>query len=139
MKPEASLPQINPENFNIQQRPNIENMPTLNGLECSPEQNIEKASRVVEASQTNDGADAPTILPIPVAITLPVDDLTTSSISSHPLIANDDDLIEKDWVDKAKEILDKTKDDPYLRGEEVSKLQIDYIKKRYGRELGIAE
>jgi hypothetical protein len=53
-----------------------------------------------------------------------------------PLLAADDDLIEKEWVDKAKKILAETRDDPHRREQEVSKLQIEYIRKRYGREIG---
>lgn len=53
-----------------------------------------------------------------------------------PLIANDDDLIEKEWVDKAKQIIADTRDDPYRRELEVGRLQAEYLKKRYGKELG---
>lgn len=56
-----------------------------------------------------------------------------------PDIANDDDLIEKEWVDKAKKIIAETKDDPYKREIEISKLQIEYIRRRYGREIGQSE
>ena len=56
-----------------------------------------------------------------------------------PLVASDDDLIEKEWVDKAKRIVSETKDDPYRREAEVGKLQVDYLQKRYGKELGMSE
>jgi hypothetical protein len=52
------------------------------------------------------------------------------------MVANDDDLIEKEWVDKAKKIIVETKDDPYRREQEVGRLQADYLYKRYGRKLG---
>lgn len=55
-----------------------------------------------------------------------------------PIVANDDDLIEKEWVDKAKKILAETRDDPYKREQEISKLQIEYIRRRYGRQIGEA-
>lgn len=77
----------------------------------------------------------------PVVITptvaQPVDDpsVTQATVSS-PTVANDDDLIEKEWVDKAKKVLAETRDDPYRREQEVSRLQADYLMKRYGRELG---
>lgn len=61
---------------------------------------------------------------------------STVADDSNPLIASDDDLIEKEWVDKAKEIIAKTKDDPFLRETEIGRLQIDYVKKRYGRQIG---
>jgi Txe/YoeB family toxin of Txe-Axe toxin-antitoxin module len=53
-----------------------------------------------------------------------------------PIVANDDDLIEKEWVDKAKKILAETREDPYKREQEISKLQIEYIRRRYGRQIG---
>jgi hypothetical protein len=55
---------------------------------------------------------------------------------TNPAIAGDDDLIEKEWVDKAKKIILETKDDPYKREQEVNRLQADYLFKRYGKELG---
>lgn len=56
--------------------------------------------------------------------------------SSNPAAAADEDLIEKEWVDKAKKIIEETKEDPYRRELEIGKLQRDYIRKRYGREIG---
>ncbi len=50
-------------------------------------------------------------------------------------MAADDDVIEREWVDKAKKIVAQTKDDPYTQEKEVSKLQADYLKKRYGKEI----
>lgn len=77
---------------------------------------------------------APT-LPLPV-----VDNSTPTPVSnSTPMVANDDDLIEKEWVDKAKDIIASTKDDPYKREQEIKRLQIDYVKKRYGKTLGVTD
>ena len=56
----------------------------------------------------------------------------------NPLVAGDDDLIEKEWVDKAKKIIQQTRSDPYTQEKEVSKLQADYIKKRYGKDVKLA-
>lgn len=74
-------------------------------------------------------------LPAPVQ---PSDDTNGGATVADdtPLSAADDDLIEKEWVDKAKKILAETKDDPYRREQEVGKLQVEYIRKRYGREIG---
>lgn len=75
-------------------------------------------------------------LPTPV---LTQDDAATPAVqTSTPSSAGDDDLIEKEWVDKAKKVIAETKDDPYRREKEISKLQIEYIRKRYGREIGDA-
>ena len=45
----------------------------------------------------------------------------------------------KEWVDKAKAIVSATQNDPYKRDHDVGLLQVDYLKKRFGRELGVAE
>lgn len=71
------------------------------------------------------------VVPVPVT---PVSDDTTVG----PTIAADDDLIEKEWVDKAKKIITETKDDPFRREQEVSRLQADYLRKRYGKDLGVS-
>ena len=72
-------------------------------------------------------------LPVPVPTAQPA----LSAVSDDsPIVANDDDLIEKEWVDKAKKILSETRDDPYKREQEISKLQIEYIRRRYGRQIG---
>lgn len=76
-------------------------------------------------------------LPAPVAPApiQPTDDANAIQAVT-PLVAGDEDLIEKEWVDKAKKIIAETKDDPYRREEEVKKLQIEYVRKRYGRIIG---
>lgn len=83
------------------------------------------------------------VLPQPIPIVQPTVDpgaaQSATSDDTTALIANDDDLIEKEWVDKAKKIIAETKDDPYRREVEIGKLQIEYIRKRYGREIGKVE
>jgi hypothetical protein len=80
-----------------------------------------------------------TIPALPLPIIVPEDtgaQLVATQDASMPSVAADDDLIEKEWVDKAKNIIEETKDDPYRREQEVGKLQREYIKKRYGRDIG---
>ncbi len=74
-------------------------------------------------------------LPAPVLPAQPITQVPTSD-DDTPVSAGDDDLIEKEWVDKAKKILAQTRDDPFTREREISKLQIEYIRRRYGREIG---
>lgn len=69
--------------------------------------------------------------PVPVAT-----DESTVAADDNPVAAADDDLIEKEWVDRAKKIIAETKDDPHNREIAIGKLQSDYLKKRYGKELG---
>jgi hypothetical protein len=52
-----------------------------------------------------------------------------------PAVAGDVDVIEREWVDKANDIIKQTKDDPHKQEEAVENLQVDYLKKRYGHEV----
>jgi hypothetical protein len=71
-----------------------------------------------------DPATAPTDDPAPAAPTL-----------SSPAIADDVDLIEKEWVERAKQIVEQTKHDPYQQNQEMTKMKTEYLKKRYNRDI----
>lgn len=70
------------------------------------------------------------VLPVPQPQLVVHDEPT-----GNPIVAADDDVIEREWVQKAKKIVSETKDDPFTQEHEISKLQADYIKKRYGKEI----
>ena len=90
-----------------------------------------------EATLTSVAGNTTTAPVLPMPATPLQDDTTiTTDDTSTPLVAADEDLIEKEWVDKAKKVILETKDDPYRREQEVKKIQIDYVRKRYGREIG---
>lgn len=55
-----------------------------------------------------------------------------------PEHAGDTDLIEKEWVIKAKEIVDHTAEDPFAQQEQLGKMKVDYMKKRYNKDIGQA-
>jgi hypothetical protein len=59
--------------------------------------------------------------------------------SDAPQIADDVDLIEKEWVNRAKQIVAKTKDDPREQSKELHKYKVDYIKKRYNKDIKVSE
>ena len=62
-----------------------------------------------------------------------------SGAKDDPLIADDVDVIEKEWVDKAKRIVNSTKSDPHAQEKEISKLQADYLLKRYNKKVKVKE
>jgi Txe/YoeB family toxin of Txe-Axe toxin-antitoxin module len=64
---------------------------------------------------------------------------SVSSNDDNQLLADDVDVLEKEWVEKAKKIVHETKEDPYLQEKEVSKLQSDYLQKRYGKQIKVTE
>ena len=77
-------------------------------------------------------------MPAPLAPAVPPTDGTAISMSSPKtakLPAADSDLIEKQWVDKAKEIVAETKSDPYKQKHEISKAKADYVQKRFKKTL----
>ena len=62
---------------------------------------------------------------------------TTNKSVHAPQIAEDIDLIEKEWVEKAKHIVAITKDNPSEQNVEISKLKSDYMKQRYNKDLEV--
>ncbi len=78
----------------------------------------------VQPAMPSSPAPTPTISPMQPA-----------AVSNTPAIADDADLIEKEWVVKAKHIVEQTKNDPHLRNQEINKIKADYIKKRYNKDI----
>lgn len=56
-----------------------------------------------------------------------------------PPIAEDADLIEKEWVEKAKQIVQRTKHDPHQQNQEMNVMKADYLKKRYNKDVKLSE
>ena len=80
-------------------------------------------------------------LPLPPA---PAPAHTPSAASSvtattTPVAADDTDLIEKEWVNKAKEIVEHTRENPYQQSQELNLFKADYMKKRYNKTLKLSE
>lgn len=98
-----------------------------------PESGHERYAAMAESHTPVVQTPVPT-LPMPVS-SQPIPALPATD-DDVPITANDDDLIEKEWVDKIKQVIAETKDDPYARERAISKLQIEYIRRRYGREIG---
>lgn len=133
MNPELPAPQSSPEYTPPapQQGEHLQNPETAGERAHEREQSMKQVDR---ENQPPVGAQTP-VVPLPPT-PLPQRATQTVSDTSGPTIAGDDDLIEKEWVDKAKKIIAETQNDPYRREQEVAKLQTDYLRKRYGKELG---
>lgn len=140
MEPKLPAPERGPELPQINYGQNGERTPSVSTPERAVEQNAERFETRSEAASA--AVNAAPILPPPVVAPMPTpvtDDNAAAPGDDLPVVANDDDLIEKEWVDKAKKIIVQTKDDPYAREQEVGKLQADYLRKRYGREVGASQ
>lgn len=54
-------------------------------------------------------------------------------------IAEDVDLIEKEWVTRAKNIVAQTRSNPNEQSKELGKVKATYIKSRYGKDMKVGE
>ncbi|HEX9679202.1 MAG TPA: hypothetical protein VGA08_01105 [Candidatus Saccharimonadales bacterium] len=79
---------------------------------------------------------------IPIALPPPVIDSDVSggqlsqadpTAQIGPAVAADVDVIEKEWVNKAKAIVHEHKHDPYTQENEASRLKADYKTKRFNK------
>lgn len=139
MEPQLPTPHGSPETGPARV-PSVESFPGPSQPEGAPEEPERQESR--EQHQDGPKGDPvavtavpalpplPTIAP-PAQVAAPVAD------DDNPVSAADDDLIEKEWVEKAKKVVAETKHDPYLQGQQVSRLQADYLKKRYGKTVNV--
>jgi hypothetical protein len=137
MQPQNYEVPIGPEQLPAQPAPSGERVPVLPTPESGIETGVDRREQVAEsrAIASDASSAAAPIMPIATPVIQPVDDSTTA-VSVGPMVAADEDVIEKEWVDKAKQIIIETKDDPYQRSTRVSELQRDYLSKRYGKNLG---
>ena len=84
--------------------------------------------------------DATVVQPVQMPIQdQPVATQPVSTDSTLPVEASDNDVMEKEWVDKIKQIITSTKRDPHAQQNEVSRLMADYVLKRFGKKVGGAE
>lgn len=141
MEPKLPAPNFGHERTPFGYTQNVERTP----VSSTPEAKSEQQERFEQRGETTmQQMPSQPVLPPPVFTTptVPQPVAAPQQLAANddlPLVANDDDLIEKEWVDKAKKIIVETKDDPYKREQEVGRLQADYLRKRYGRELGASQ
>lgn len=135
MEPQLPSPSRQPEMGPVQ--PHNEQLAPLRAPERAPMPGGGERTETHEGQPTGPTDPAatqqPAAPPLPqlTPATIPVQDHTVDD--TNPAVAADEDLIEKEWVEKAKKVIADTKHDPHLQGQAVSRLQADYLKKRYGK------
>lgn len=73
---------------------------------------------------------------VPVSAT-PLPDTSQPSSQATSVIADDADVIEKEWVDKAKKIVSETRGDPHKKSQELTSLKREYIETRFGKVIKV--
>ena len=53
--------------------------------------------------------------------------------------ATDADLIEKEWIERAKKVIGSTREDPYLQNKEINKVKAEYIERRWNKKIKLAD
>lgn len=127
--------------------PSINLPPPVMGGDQAPDPNMaslgiaETASPPTGVTPPINPVLPPVILPVPSA---PLQTFATSAVanttySTNPGVAEDADLIEKEWVQKAKDIIKKTQNDPHVQSRELNIFKADYMQKRYNKVLKQSE
>lgn len=68
-----------------------------------------------------------------------INDVNNTSQSVVAKLQDDGDLIEKEWVNKAKAIVERNRDDPYKQTEQLTVFKADYMKKRYDKTIKVSK
>lgn len=115
-------------------------MPQVGGPEHAPA--VETRERVT-GQGAGDAASfavpASTVMPSVQAPAQAAPVQKNSPVNDNPLAADDVDVMEKEWVDRAKKIIQQTRNDPYQQEHEVSKMQADYLEKRFGVQVKLPQ
>ncbi len=134
MKPDIQTPETNTKIATTGFAFGSEQGPAVTSPELSQNSEIGGNTRSAESNQVlTTPFIQPMTLPTPIAV---ADDGSNQGAGGTPLVAADDDLIEKEWVQRAKKIVSDTKGDPSAREGQATELKVDYLQKRFGRKLG---
>lgn len=108
-------------------------------LDSGPKVKAEIAGNTVPASMPV--SDVPAVQPMQAIAPIIAPDDNQQQISSAglPQIADDNDLIEKEWIVKAKEIVAKTREDPSQQNIGIQHLKADYVKKRFNKDIKLRD
>jgi hypothetical protein len=109
--------------------------PPIDGSAAVPP--LPQLSPSVPAGSTSPIATIPLPLPVtPTAAVAPTSPQPSPAVPVTGLpIADDKDVIEPEWVHKAKAIVLTNSDDPYKQSEELTAFKADYIQKRYNKTV----
>jgi len=74
-----------------------------------------------------------TVTPVPLQNDAATTTPTSSSVTNKEV---DAEQLEKIWVDKAKNTIERTRMDPHEEAHQIAELTAGYLRERYGKEIG---
>jgi hypothetical protein len=97
---------------------------------ASPENSPQKQSPQAVSQAASD-------LALPATAIMTSDDQTVPAVTADDTsaTANDGDRIEKEWIDRAKTVIARTKDDPFEQKNAMSQVKAEYIRKRFNKTV----
>lgn len=98
-------------------------------------QHIDGVSEVVQNKAIEQGVVSQPLGPIQFTASVQPVQHTAPPVMQNPLIADDADLIEKDWVERAKHIVELTRNDPRAQANQLSHVKADYVSRRFGKDI----
>lgn len=114
-------PSMNPV---IDKAPKVEKavhpQPSGAGATPAPQQQVTQSSGSVWSNQVHSNAQT---------------DRAKVAQGIAQMTAQDDDLIEKEWVDVTEKVIETNKDDPYSQDEDQHVLSKHYLKKRFNLDV----
>jgi hypothetical protein len=71
---------------------------------------------------------------------VPIPSMSLNGLSAaSPLLADDNDVIEDEWIDIAKRIIKEYRADPYTLSRALISLRAEYMKKRYNKDIKVTD
>lgn len=89
---------------------------------------VKQAYATVPSNQTATQLQAASGMPTP---TQPI-----TQSASLPAAPADEASMEQEWIEKAKEVVARTQDDPFMQNKLLTELKAQYLAARYGRGTG---
>ena len=125
-----------PPRMELPPAPEDSSSPAENSPEASP---ISSEKSAAERQTSAPAAAPPPIIPLPEPSAgdknAQQGDVSVTTSNSASAVVDDNDLIEKEWVNKAKQIVERNRDDPYRQSEELTVFKADYMKKHYDKTI----
>lgn len=96
----------------------------------------------VVAADPGPQAPQPTGAITPAQQSIPSGPLTEEEAASQFSVAPAEDTdtsFDEEWVEKARQVVSRTQNDPFLQSQELGKLKAQYIKLRYNKDVKVDE